>query len=224
MWKSGFVGTLLVAGLTPTTGCAQARSPAHAGILQAPGSEVRIRVMDAFAGAPLAATEVRVTSDNGIRCVQAPCPTDGATWTGRTDSTGLVTVPKSAFDVETWLETDDHGAVELTRGAAGDRSGAWQVDLFPKRLDDEGVAGTRGYKLIDGRTGAPLADRSMRVEFPSGEGLDATTNGLGYVFFPWDKAAFSTSGDPAAWVTVPGFRRTQLDFDAGARGTTLSIR
>lgn len=41
----------------------------------------------------LAGATATVVSDNGVRCVKAPCPTQQQTWEGRADAEGGVHVP-----------------------------------------------------------------------------------------------------------------------------------
>jgi len=218
-----WLATLALGGAAvPTAGCpAQARPPEERSILQSPGPQVELRLLDAWTGMPIADAAVRVASDNGIRCVTTPCPTDRATWSGRSDPRGAVLLDKSALRAITHLETDRHDPVDLGREAVRDGS-AWTIELMPRDLTGQGPVGTRGYKLIDGRSGRPLANRNVRLEFPSGAPLDATTNPLGYVFFPFERSF--GAGEPTAWVSSAGFRRARLDFGAGAHGTWMRVR
>ncbi len=50
------------------------------------------------AGVPLANTEVRVWSDNGVRCIAPPCPTEGREQLATTDDAGRFVLPPSQVD------------------------------------------------------------------------------------------------------------------------------
>jgi Tfp pilus assembly protein PilV len=53
--------------------------------------------------APIANTKVSIYSDNGTRCIQAPCPNNSKSWDGTTDSKGAVTVPKDTIQMATTI-------------------------------------------------------------------------------------------------------------------------
>lgn len=55
--------------------------------------DLRVRLIDQRTRAPLRRRVVTVYSDNGRRCLRAPCATNGTQWDGRTDSTGVVVLP-----------------------------------------------------------------------------------------------------------------------------------
>lgn len=52
-----------------------------------------VAVVDAISGRPLPQLAVRVDGDSGVRCAVAPCPTETSTWSGTTDTNGLVRLP-----------------------------------------------------------------------------------------------------------------------------------
>ena len=212
---SAFVVILIVA--TPFVAHSQPHgSLAQKSIMDAPGTSVSVQLMDAWSGQPIANADIKVESDNGIRCVKAPCPTNGKEWAGRSDAAGRLMIPKSEIQASTYVGTSLHESANLEEALSG-TSGRWVLDLFPKRLNDE--ADKRGYKLIDARTGKPLANMSVRLEFPLTGALDTKTNSLGYAFFPWERAYGAP--EPAAWVIARGYRRTKIDLSAERRGTKL---
>ena len=47
---------------------------------------MHVRLLDAATAKPIANTDVELWSDNGIRCIKAPCPTDGKQWKGTSDA------------------------------------------------------------------------------------------------------------------------------------------
>jgi hypothetical protein len=55
---------------------ASAAPDSRSGILEVKGETVRVRLLDAFSGESISDSDVEVHSDNGVRCIQAPCPTD----------------------------------------------------------------------------------------------------------------------------------------------------
>src|SRR5947207_2159463 len=68
-YPSVIATAVCAAGLLATDGkCADIRS--------APGTTVTIELVDASTGRPARNAAVRLTSDNGIRCMRAPCPTN----------------------------------------------------------------------------------------------------------------------------------------------------
>jgi len=67
-----------------------AASPRHT---HADDGALHVTVLDSASGRPLPRIAVQIYSDNGIRCIKAPCPTNGMQWNGRTDKKGVVVVP-----------------------------------------------------------------------------------------------------------------------------------
>jgi len=217
-------------GVVPALMCAQdQRSSVPPSILNAPGETARVQLFDAWSGQPIANTETKVESNNGIVCRMAPCPNNAKHWAGRSDGSGRVTIPRSVLQFDTYVSTELHETADL-KEAAPDASDTWVIELFPKRLKDAGEVDVRGdkltgldlrgYKLLDARTGKPLANKAVRIEFPLIGPLDPKTNSLGYVFFPLERA-LGPSFEPEAWVTAAGYQRTKLDLDAPRQGTKL---
>jgi hypothetical protein len=58
-----------------------------------PNGDLLVALVDGLTDERLGNIDVDVQSDNGIRCVQAPCPTNSKHWKGGTDEAGLVTIP-----------------------------------------------------------------------------------------------------------------------------------
>ena len=77
--------------------------------------DLQVRVIDAGTRKPLANTDVDVYSDNGIRCIQAPCPTNGVSWGGRTDKHGVVVIPDSVVQASMSIGAPGYRAVGITR-------------------------------------------------------------------------------------------------------------
>jgi hypothetical protein len=58
-------------------------------------SDLKLKVVDKSTKRPIKNTDVEIYSDNGIRCIQAPCPTNGKRWQGKTNAKGVVSIPAS---------------------------------------------------------------------------------------------------------------------------------
>lgn len=74
---------------------------------------VSITLTSKSSGKPITRTKVRIYSDNGIRCIQAPCPTNGKSWEGITDQNGVIIVPKDHIQVTTSISPKGYQASSL---------------------------------------------------------------------------------------------------------------
>jgi hypothetical protein len=90
--------------------------------------QLRVRLVDARTMRPIAGSEVTVYSDNGTRCIAAPCPTNGKEWKGRTDAAGYVTIPRSAIQLATNISTRTHSADLIAKAKRSGRNG-WVVEM-----------------------------------------------------------------------------------------------
>jgi len=201
--------------------CSPKREGGAPSILHVAAETARVRLLDAASGRPVANADVEVWSDNGIRCVQAPCPTTGRRWTGRTDAIGQVDLPTSALQAVTVVKTPGYEGDLIGESEPAEGEG-WNAELFPRDSSD---SAPRPIKLIDGRSGRPIADVPVRVEFSTKEGspdsVSTTSNGLGYVFVPFRVVL---AAPEQTWVVVPGYRRTRLDFAWAWHKTKLDRR
>ena len=57
-------------------------------------SFVTLRLVDSIINQPLTNAVVKISSDNGVRCITAPCPTNSRFWQGKTDASAEAKVPK----------------------------------------------------------------------------------------------------------------------------------
>jgi hypothetical protein len=190
-WRNGglhsaVVASSLVLVSMVTVACSGDRGDGSASILHATGDSVRVRLLDAVSGGPIANAEVELWSDNGIRCVQAPCPTNGQQWSGRSNAAGQVMFPTSALQAVTAVKTPDHEG-DLIGDSEPANGGGWTAELFPR--DSSGSA-PHPVKLIDGRSGRPIANAPARMEFRTDAGkwdsVKIATNALGYIFVPFE--------------------------------------
>jgi hypothetical protein len=167
-------------------------------------------VIDAASGAAIADTEVEVSSDDGIRCVAPPCPTNEKTWTGRTDAGGRIDVPPGIVQTITTVRTAAHASASLVDDAELE-NGGWVLELSPNAVLEASDLGARPFKLIDAKTGNPIANRAVRVLIGDGSSFESRTSPRGYLYLPAEKVL--TAIDRVA-VVVSGYRRTRLDFAA----------
>src|ERR1700757_2573548 len=78
---------------------------------------VRVKLFDVYSGLALLNAAVEVLSDNGIACSVPPCPTGSRTWSGQTDSSGVLVIPPSAIQFDTYVKTKDHRRARLPEKA-----------------------------------------------------------------------------------------------------------
>ena len=180
-------------------------------IRDAKEKELRVRLLDARTTRPIAGTGVTLFSDNGIRCEQAPCPTNGKEWKGRTDAAGYVTIPRTAIQFVTSISTPTHSG-DLIEDARRAASGGWVLELIP--TDSTQDLPPIPLKLIDATSRRALANTTVRIDFPTDDGrsdhVEMRTNSLGYLlidFTPSNARLFSDSSR----LTVAGFKPVHFE-------------
>lgn len=93
---------------------------------------LRVTLLNADTLAPADRAAVSVYVDNGVRCVQAPCPTNGRTWTGTTDANGVVTLPSGYVDESMTFSVSGFTSAELHTSGQQESTSAWILSLQPK--------------------------------------------------------------------------------------------
>jgi len=171
-------------------------------------STVPLRVLDGSTGQPVSnlAAVVNHDKDKG--------------WRGTTDAQGLLSVPEEAAQGELHVVIGGYeqmGAV--TPQAAHDSQGERVVELIPSEILDAGHLGTRAFKLVDARTGKPVANAKAHVEFGDGQSTDLQSTALGYIFVSLVDCKPKVA---ATQVVVPGYGRKALDFCESCYLTQLS--
>jgi hypothetical protein len=155
---------VIVALFIFTVSCSeQAKRPAPS----VPQGSVRVQLFDAYSALAVANTDVEVTSDNGIisiTCV-GRCPDSRKTWSGRSDDSGVLMIPASAIQVDTWVKVKDHQADRLPEVEIKDSSKVHQIELYPDWRNSEPYEWIRGYKLFNAHSGKVLTNTAVRVEF-----------------------------------------------------------
>ena len=92
-------------------------------------SNLRLLVIDQKTGKRLSNREVKVYSDNGIRCITAPCPTNGKNWVGKTDRRGYLVVPADIRQESISLTVEGFAGEELNRSARKLNRDNWVIAL-----------------------------------------------------------------------------------------------
>jgi hypothetical protein len=153
----------------------------------------------------LANVDVKLESNSGIRCEQAPCPSTVVDWSGRSSATGDIVVPRRALKASTIVSVPKAWA-QIVERAEKHPSGTWTVELDPE--PDKTYPIVYGLQLVQKRTGERLANRSVGIELPRGQTVTAHSNSLGYVYFQVPGLAYD--GDYVVRiagykpVTIPG--------------------
>lgn len=101
-------------------------------------ADLRLKVVDGVTRKPIRNTAVEIYSDNGIRCIKAPCPTNGIRWAGRTDARGVVKVPGRVRQRSMTISAVGYGGKNLTRESKKEAGGVWVI-----ALDADGRPGSR---------------------------------------------------------------------------------
>ncbi len=229
------IWTIAILAMCCASGVRALAQRSAAGTSQGP---VRVQLFDVYSGLAIANTLVEVTSDNGIRYSVPPCPTNGQTWSGQTDASGSLMIPRSAIQFNNDVKTKDHRGVVLGEDVINDPSGTThQIELYSQWLFEEQHDWTRGYKLVDARSGKTLANASAHIEFPPNDWpaqhggitrLDVKTNPRGYVSFSFLRKPEPKQGQtlpdapladwmtPEVWVAVPGYSKAKLNYFDGS--------
>jgi len=212
---TGLVAAVLILSL-----CSQERPAKDPSILDVSGKSVRVLLLDARTTSPIGGTEVRVYSDNGTRCVAAPCPTNGREWKGTTDAAGYVTIPRDAIQVTASITTPSHVG-NLIQDTKRDAQRGWVTELIP--TDSTQLLPPVPIKLVDAERRKALADTAVRIEFRTASGgrdhIELRTNALGYVFITRTPATDMLLDD--ARLSVAGFQPAR--FQESVQRQTLFL-
>jgi len=198
--------------------CSQVSSSARYSILEAKGDTIVVLLLDAKSARPMAGVAVEVWSDNGIRCLRDPCPTNGIAWKSNADAAGKIHIPRRVFQSSLSVTADEHFG-DLARDAYATPNDGWALDLFPH---DSDYVSQRPIKLVDAKSGSAVANRTVRVDYRTAlhnrDAITLTSNGLGYIFIP----TLGVAGDfEDVWAVAPGYRRTRIDFSGDGAMTRM---
>lgn len=117
---------LLILCLTVVQGKAQGVKNS---ILQAKTEFVKVKLLSPEGNA-IAGSKVELHSDNGIRCIKAPCPTNGKKWSGKTNGKGFVSIPTNVIQKATTIWTTDYpNGTDFIAQAIKDKNKVWAIKL-----------------------------------------------------------------------------------------------
>jgi hypothetical protein len=92
---------------------------------------IKLLVMDKSTDRPLSNRSTQIHSDNGIRCITTPCPTNSKNWQGRTNHQGVVFIPQQIMQSSTTLTMKGYTATDLVRDLQHQPSGKAAILLVP---------------------------------------------------------------------------------------------
>lgn len=96
-----------------------------------PVVSIKVVMLDNQTMKPIAGKDVTLYSDNGVRCVQEPCPTNGRTWNGTTNDRGEVSVPGDMVDDSMTFTVAGYQAANLRTRGVVQADGSWKLSLAP---------------------------------------------------------------------------------------------
>lgn len=167
---------------------------------------VKVSLLDAFSGQVISNVAVRVYSDNGIRCFQAPCNTEVQEWHGRSDNNGFVFIPSKIINKVTTISATGYKAGrDLNKDSEKIADNYWVIELDPDSKIDNFE---RRLKLVDSQTQKPISNilvwitNSQNCQPPecADYSFGGETNKLGNVYYP-----ASTIKDNS-WILVKGYK------------------
>ncbi len=171
---------------------------------------VKIKLLDAYSGQAISNADVRIYSDNGIRCITAPCDAEGQEWTGVSDSGGVVFVPSDVINVATTVTAEGYtSGRDLNRDSENKDNDDWLLELDPNSKIDNFE---RRLKLIDSQTQKPVSNTALwitnsqncRPPQCSDYVFTGTTNNLGNIYYP------TSSVKSNSWVSVDNYKVVEL--------------
>jgi hypothetical protein len=92
---------------------------------------IELLVLDKSTDRPISNRATQIHSDNGVRCITTPCPTNSKNWQGKTNRQGIVSIPKQIIQSSTTLTMKGYTATDLTRELQQQPSGKASVLLVP---------------------------------------------------------------------------------------------
>jgi hypothetical protein len=92
---------------------------------------LKLVVLDQATNKPIANRSAKISSDNGIRCIKAPCPTNSKSWQGTTNRLGVLFIPKQIIQSATTFTVRGYTATDLGRNLQQQPSGETSILLAP---------------------------------------------------------------------------------------------
>lgn len=210
--RKNIILVLIVACAIIIGGCA------NRGILT---GSVKVKLVDAFSGNIIPDADVKIYSDNGVRCFTTPCNTEGQEWNGKSDGDGIVIVPKKVINEVTTITATGYGSGrDLNRYADKITDSEWTIELDPDYKTDNFE---KRLKLVDSISGEPLRDVSVwmtnNVSCHPPECSDyifsGTTNALGNFYYHPSVIRDNN------WIYVDGYK--PAIYRSGGANRTISL-
>jgi hypothetical protein len=92
---------------------------------------IELLILDRATYKPIVNRSTQIYSNNGIRCVTTPCPTNTKNWEGATDRQGVVLIPKQVIQSSTTLTLNGYAAADLGKDLQQQPTGAAVILLVP---------------------------------------------------------------------------------------------
>lgn len=171
---------------------------------------LKIKLLDAFSGEAISRVDVRIYSDNNIRCVTTPCDTEGQEWAGKSDAEGIIRVPTEIINRVTTITAEGYASGrDLTKDSEKIDNSNWILDLDPDSKIDNFE---RRLKLIDSQTQKPVSNTTLWITSSqncrppqcSDYVFTGTTNNLGNVYYQ------TSSVKSNSWVSVDSYKVVEL--------------
>lgn len=123
--------------------------------------KINVKLLDAFSGQTISNTDVKIYSDNGIRCFTTPCNTEAQEWIGRSDDNGIVSIPSKIINVVTTITATGYkSGRDLNKDSEEIDNDNWSIELDPDiKIDNF----ERRLKLIDSQTQKPLSNTTVWI-------------------------------------------------------------
>lgn len=216
--KKGFVKTVLVAVVVILVGIAgyfaliNKSGPVSTIPLPETGT-IKVNLLNAFSGQTISKADVKIYSDNGIRCFTTPCNTEGQEWTGRSDENGVISIPSKVINVVTTITATGYtSGRDLDKDSEKIDNNNWFIELDPDSKIDNFE---RRLKLIDSQTQKPLANTTLwitnnqncRPPQCSDYGFTGTTNNQGNIYYQ------ISSIKDNSWVFVNSYKVIKFSTD-----------
>lgn len=172
------------------------------------GDQIKLKLVDADTARIIINRKVEIHSDNGIRCIKAPCPIDEKEWKGTTDNEGIIYFPKETMNTSTTITAEGYkSGRDLQADIDKISENYWTIELDPDiKIDNF----ERRVKLIDSITLKSLPDTAfwfindVRCLPPQCSRFvqKGVTNSLGNYYYQIAKI----NNPEKTYVYVPGYR------------------
>ena len=121
---------------------------------------IKVELLNAFSGQAISNTDVKIYSDNGIRCFTTPCNTEGQEWTGRSDSGGIISIPSKVINVVTTITATGYKSGRDLGKDSEKNDNNWLIELdSDSKIDNF----ERRLKFIDSQTQKPLSNTTLWI-------------------------------------------------------------